>query len=241
VMLLKLKEEVAVCLERLDSAVDGLLGSGPKLKFVDVKQAQCAMTGPKNLLKIPSISRPNRGVNTFKVPVGKETSRPKGGFVLKDKTPVYREISRPNGGFMPKPKGVLSKVLPSLGLGVDQASHNLEPKGKARISEVQPICSSSPSLKGVTRSWVSLDAGQPGDPGSSSFAGGSPIVRPTPVPFPVSVPVGLAVCPLSVGYYFGGSSGELSVAVASLDRVQLKQSQLVSAFQTIDLIEMSQR
>jgi hypothetical protein len=61
------------------------------------------------------------------------------------------------------------------------------------------------------------------------------------VPFPVSVPVGLAVCPLSVGYYFGGSSGELSVAVASLDRVQLKQSQLVSAFQTIDLIEMSQR
>jgi hypothetical protein len=32
--LLKLKEEVDVCLERLESAVDGLLGSG--LKFVDV-------------------------------------------------------------------------------------------------------------------------------------------------------------------------------------------------------------
>lgn len=61
------------------------------------------------------------------------------------------------------------------------------------------------------------------------------------MPFPVSVPVGLAVYPLSVGHYSGGPSGKLSVAVASPDRVQLKQSQLVSAFRTTDLAEMSQR
>ncbi len=36
---LKLKEEVDVCLERLVLAVDGPLGSGPKLEFVDSKQA----------------------------------------------------------------------------------------------------------------------------------------------------------------------------------------------------------
>jgi len=34
--LLKLKEEVVVCLERLDTTVDGLLGNGPKIKVVDL-------------------------------------------------------------------------------------------------------------------------------------------------------------------------------------------------------------
>jgi len=34
--LLKLKEEVVVCLERLDTTMDGLLGNGPKIKVVDL-------------------------------------------------------------------------------------------------------------------------------------------------------------------------------------------------------------
>jgi hypothetical protein len=39
---------------------------------------------------------------------------------------------------------------------------------------------------------------------------------------------------------FDGSSGELTVVVASSDRVQLKPNQPVSAIQTIDLAVLSQ-
>jgi hypothetical protein len=54
--LVKLKEEVVVCLERLDyaeSVVVGLLGSGPKTKVMDSRQAQCSGLGPKCVLKNP--------------------------------------------------------------------------------------------------------------------------------------------------------------------------------------------
>jgi hypothetical protein len=54
--LVKLKEEVTVCLERLDyaeSAVVGILGSGPRTKVMDSRQVQCSGSGPKCVLKIP--------------------------------------------------------------------------------------------------------------------------------------------------------------------------------------------
>jgi hypothetical protein len=54
--LLKFKEEVVVCLERLDSAesaVVGLLGSGPKIKVMDSRHAQFLASSPKCLLKNP--------------------------------------------------------------------------------------------------------------------------------------------------------------------------------------------
>lgn len=63
-----------------------------------------------------------------------------------------------------------------LGSGMDQAGHKPDPKGKAGVSGLWPSFSSSLSLKVATRSWVSLDVGQLGDPGASSSAGKSPAV-----------------------------------------------------------------
>jgi len=54
--LVKLKEVVVFCLERLDyaeSVVVGLLGSGPKTKVMDSRQVQCSGSGPKCVLKNP--------------------------------------------------------------------------------------------------------------------------------------------------------------------------------------------
>lgn len=90
----------------------------------------------------------------------------------------------------------------TLGSGTDQPGHKPDPKGKAHVSRVWPSFSSSPSLKVATHSWVRLDVGQPSDLGASSSVGKSPAVMRMMVStgsFLVSVPVGLLVCPLSMG------------------------------------------
>lgn len=179
---MKLKEEVNICLGRLDSAVDGLLGSGPKC--VDPILAQHSDTGPKH----------------FKAPVVQRSLRPKVGSVPKVKTTVFREILRPIGGLKPKTKY-------SMGSDTAQAGFKPDPKGKARVGFP-----------------VNLDAGKYGNPGASSSAAGSPVVLRMLVyrgsPLLVSAPVGLSVCPPSVGHSSGGSSGELTVAAHLPERVQ---------------------
>jgi hypothetical protein len=208
-MLLKLKEEVDVCLRRPDSTVEGLLGSGPKLKLLDTNQAQHLGTSPKQLLKVPLIFQPIcGGMSTYKASVVQETSRPNGGF-----EPIYKA-----SGFKPKYKAknkasfFKEKTSTSSGAGQAGDPQKPDPKGKAAVSGVH---SSSPSVMASTCLWVSLDAGQASDP-VTKFAGGIFVVLQTSTSMGCCsrcVLVGLSICPLLISQSSGGSSDELTAVV----------------------------
>jgi len=148
--LVKLKEEVTVCLERLDyveSVVVGILGSGPKTKVMDSRQVQCSGWGPTCVLKIPLGPQFKSGaLSTYKDWVGK-------GF---------GEPSRPMGWSKPKAKAVYKRKS-KLSLGGGQAFFKSDPKGKNPAHHA----SSSSAYP-----WVSLDIGQADDPGVTSSTSG---------------------------------------------------------------------